>query len=167
MLKTGSGDSLMIVTMRNGWLSLRGRLRSGKVSAGRGADNRWFPGQPPAALHFDHSGWQMVTGEWWNAEDFDEGVNLVSLEFEPPDRLMLRLQVIGKNEPIDIVFEGVTDLVIDGPFAMGTTTSGFEVSGTQLLRAERDREDGRKVHCVELPDSAVTFASRPGRLHAE
>ena len=141
-------------------------LLSGQRSAAGGEDpepgNRWFPGQPPTALHFDHAGWLMANGDRWDPERCGEGVDLVSLRLESPQHLALTFQGLGSNESTRIDFPGVTDLAIDGSFDLGRTPNGWEVLGTQMVRAERNRDDGRQVYSLELSNSGVTFASLLG-----
>ena len=119
--------------------------------------NRWFPGQRRARFEY---GWTLVAGETWDAEKLQD-VDLTGLALRPPMTLELDFE-IGEADSRRLEFPDVADLQIDGAFDIGRTDRGWEVLGTPMLVAAKERDDGRRVYLLELPNALLCFASRPG-----
>lgn len=122
-------------------------------------ESRWFPGQHGASQRFE-SGWQLAAGRRWDAEDVEGGVELTGLRLAPSRTLELDF-VIDEREPRRFVFADITEFQVDGAFDLGTTAAGWEVMGTAMFVAERERDDGRLVYVLELSNGLVCFASFP------
>lgn len=120
-------------------------------------ESRWFPGQRGARQRFEF-GWSLAEGRRWDAEQYAGGVELAGLRLLPERTLELDL-LVEERVVYRFNFPQFTELQVDGSFDIGTTAAGWEVSGTSMLVAERDRADGRLVYLLELPRALVCFAS--------
>ena len=119
-------------------------------------DSRWFPGQ---WVRGSSCGWLLADGERWVGAD-SEVVDLVSLVIHPPTTLTLSV-IVDEDAHWTLEFPGLSELQVDGQLQYGHTEYGWEVMGTDMLVADRPRDDGRVVYMLEMPTALVCFASFP------